>query len=537
MKTMISAKPKGFGYGRIGMAKSRSYEDRHFFGYVKTKSELRLTVGIVADGVGGGSFGERAAQITVDVIKNAMQNSMETDLIQVMGKAIGAANRAVFFEAQEDERKKGMSSTVVVAVIHEEKLYVANVGDSRIYLLREGKLLPLTVDHTWANDKIRSGVLDETRAKSHFNADAITRSIGFKADVVIDFGLYLQGGRENQNDAIAQQGLALDENDVILLCSDGLIKESPMGLKQRYVSEGMLKAILEGEHAEQAAKTLVDTAVGNNADDNVTAVVMEMPGRRLKFLDRRKQMMWWWGAVAVLGLAFLLSVMRLGNVRGELQTMEAANTSTASVAMMLTQEASASTATPMPTAVERKTVEIGQVMDDGGHASLLTDRMKLNADVFQNVKIGLQTDGPQGELFLQGGSAVLFESMPVRTMEFVMYENSEILVNSGSFESGARVHLINNEMTFYVDIKEGGLGLIQYTNGKARLLCLQGICEGANGAGVLFAVSSGEWTVLDLTSGAISYEVVADGGLDMWMLQVDGNSETRIILQDVLGDS
>ena len=537
MKTMISAKPKGFGYGRIGMAKSRSYEDRHFFGYVKTKSELRLTVGIVADGVGGGSFGERAAQITVDVIKNAMQNSMETDLIQVMGKAIGAANRAVFFEAQEDERKKGMSSTVVVAVIHEEKLYVANVGDSRIYLLREGKLLPLTIDHTWANDKIRSGVLDETRAKSHFNADAITRSIGFKADVVIDFGLYLQGGREKQNDAIAQQGLALDENDVILLCSDGLIKESPMGLKQRYVSEGMLKGILEGEHAEQAAKTLVDTAVGNNADDNVTAVVMEMPGRTLKFLDRRKQMMWWWGAVAVLGLAFLLSVMRLGNVRGELQTMEAANTSTASVAMMLTQEASASTATPMPTAVERKTVEIGQVMDDGGHASLLTDRMKLNADVFQNVKIGLQTDGPQGELFLQGGSAVLFESVPVRTMEFVMYEDSEILVNSGSFESGARVHLINNEMTFYVDIKEGGLGLIQYTNGKARLLCLQGVCEGANGAGVLFAVSSGEWTVLDLTSGAISYEVVADGGLDMWMLQVDGNSETRIVLQDVLGDS
>ena len=288
------------------------------------------------------------------MIKSAMQNSMETDLIQVMGKAIGAANRAVFFEAQEDERKKGMSSTVVVAVIHEEKLYVANVGDSRIYLLREGKLLPLTVDHTWANDKIRSGVLDEARAKSHFNADAITRSIGFKADVVIDFGLYLQGGREKQNEAIAQQGLVLDENDVVLLCSDGLIKESPIGLKQRYVNEGMLKAILEGEHAEQAAKTLVDTAVGNNVDDNVTAVVMEMPGRTLKFLDRRKQMLWWWGAAAVLGVAFLLSLARLGSIRGELQNLEAANTSTASVAMMLTQKASGYTATPMPTAVEPK---------------------------------------------------------------------------------------------------------------------------------------------------------------------------------------
>lgn len=537
MKTMISAKPKGFGYGRIGMAESRSYEDRHFFGYVKTKSELRLTVGIVADGVGGGSFGERAAQITVDVIKSAMQNSMETDLIQVMGKAIGAANRAVFFEAQEDERKKGMSSTVVVAVIHEGKLYVANVGDSRIYLLREGKLLPLTIDHTWANDKIRSGVLDEVRAKSHFNADAITRSIGFKADVVIDFGLYLQGGREKQNDAIAQQGLALDENDVVMLCSDGLIKESPIGLKQRYVNEGMLKAILEGEHAEQAAKTLVDTAVGNNVDDNVTAVVMEMPGRTLKFLDRRKQMLWWWGAVAILSVAFLLSLARLGSIRGELQNLEAANTSTASLAMMLTQEASGYTATPMPTAVERKTVEIGQVMDDGGHASTLTDRMKLNADVFQNVTIGLQSDGPQGEVFLQGGSAVLFESVPVRTMEFVIYENSELLVNSGSFESGARVHLVNNDMTFYLDIKEGGLGLIQYVNGSARLLCLQGVCEGADGTGVLFAMSNAEWTILDLPSGTVSYENVSDGELDMWSLQVNENSDTSFLLQTLLGQN
>ena len=176
-------------------------------------------------------------------------------------------------------------------------------------------------------------------------------------------------------------------------------------------------------------------------------------------------------------------------------------------------------------------------MDDGGHASTLTDRMKLSADVFQNVTIGLQSDGPQGEVFLQGGSAVLFESVPVRTMEFVVYENSALLVNSGGFESGARVHLVDGGMTFYLDIKEGGLGLIQYVNGSARLLCLQGGCEGADGAGVLFAVSNAEWTILDLASGEISYETVDEGVLDMWGLQVNENSETYFVLQDVLGNS
>lgn len=109
MIKIFTSQPKGFGYGRIGMSENRSYEDRHFWGNIKTKSELDFSVGIVADGVGGGSFGERAAQITVDVIKNSILNTMETDLIQIMGKAIGAANRAVHVEAQENPDKRGMS--------------------------------------------------------------------------------------------------------------------------------------------------------------------------------------------------------------------------------------------------------------------------------------------------------------------------------------------------------------------------------------------------------------------------------------------
>ena len=534
MKKMISAKPKGFGFGRIGMAKSRSYEDRHFFGYIKTKSELRLTLGIVADGVGGGSFGERAAQITVDVIKSSIQKSMDIDLIQVIGKAIGAANRAVFFEAQEDEKKKGMSSTVVVAVIHEGKLYIANVGDSRVYLLRDGELIQLSVDHTWANDKIRSGVLDETRAKQHFNADAITRSIGFKADVVIDFGLYLQGGIENQNQAIGQQGLLLEKQDVILLCSDGLIKNSPMGLKQRYVSDRLIVDVLTGEHAEQAAKTLVDTAVGKNVDDNTTAVVMELPGREINFLNRFKTMLLWLGGVVVLGLAFLITLMVLGNVRGDLRTLEAAGAATVNAGQVLTQEASVFTATPVPTVVERKTSEIGTVINDSGRTSVLTDRMLLKADSFSNVFLGDAENEFGGELFLQQGSRVLFESIPVRTIEFVVFDGSQMMIQSGDFQGGARVHLEGTLLPIHFDLAGDSLMLLNYEGLSVKAVCLTGQCVGVANNGDTISVTGDGWTVIDLRNAGVSVAVIDEGLIDMWRIQVDDASSTSSILNDLV---
>lgn len=530
MKKMIRRRPVGFGYGRIGMAKSRSYEDRHFFGTIKTKSELRLTVGMVADGVGGGNFGERAAQITVDVIRGALAQSMETDLIPMMGKAIGAANRAVFAEAQEEEGKKGMSSTLVLAVIHEGRLYVANVGDSRIYLLRDGDLRQITVDHTWANEKIRSGVLDEATAMAHFNADAITRSIGFEKDVAIDFGLYLQGGTENQKKAIAQQGVALKDDDVVLLCSDGLIKHSPMGLKMRYVNDAAMQGILMSEHAEAAAKTLVDTAVGKNVDDNTTAVVMEMPGRTIKFLDERRRWLPWLGGVVALGLAFLITLMLLGNVRDDLRLMEANGTATQAAGLMLTEEANVFTPTPTATVVLKKTTDIGTIVGGDGASETLHDRQLVRADGFVNVFLNGDDADLGSEIFLRSGSQLLFETVPVRTVEFVLWEGSQALVNAGAHLGGARVFLNEGEGAAYFDVKQEGLLLVDAGFGEARAICLRGDCTATDGNGTTIELGEDVWTVLGMDDGDVSTVAMEEGLLDWWRFSVDTNSMTALVL-------
>ena len=197
----------------------------------------------------------------------------------MMGKAIGEANRRVFDEGQTLSSKQDMSSTVAFAVIYDNRLYIANVGDSRIYLIRDHKVQQITYDHTWANERIREGKLSQAEANSHPNAGLLARSVGHEPRVRVDLGLYLKGGTESSEEALNQQGLALTPNDIILVCSDGLIKSRRDG-PGNFVENREILEVAEGGTAEQAAKTLVDLAIGRNADDNVTAVIVEFPGRK-----------------------------------------------------------------------------------------------------------------------------------------------------------------------------------------------------------------------------------------------------------------
>jgi len=274
--------PEGYAHGHIGAAtKTREYEDRHYFGTIETAAGLKLTLAIVADGVGGGKLGQRAAQLTIDTIVSECRNSKETEIPRILGSAIGKANRAVYREAHKYSDREGMSATVAIAAIHNKRLYVANVGDSRVYLLRGRELRQVTVDHTWANEHIRSGKLSRSRALNHPNADLLARSVGYEPRVRVDLGLYLDDS-ESGEEAYSNQGLPLGPNDVVLVCSDGLIKPRRDG-PGHYVEEDEIIRVLSSGTPEQAAKTLVDLALGRNVDDNVTAVVVTMPGRKPRF--------------------------------------------------------------------------------------------------------------------------------------------------------------------------------------------------------------------------------------------------------------
>lgn len=298
--------PTGFGYGHIGTAtKVREYEDRHFFGSIRTAGGLNLTLALVADGVGGGNLGQRAAQLTVDTIVDFCKSHTGTDILQMMGKAIGEANRYVFDEGQSSPGKNEMSSTVAFAVIHNNRLYIANVGDSRIYLVRDKRAQQITVDHSWANEQIREGKLSSSEANRHPNAGFLARSVGHEPRVRVDLGLYLNGLKDTKEEALSRQGLLLTSKDVLLVCSDGLIK-TRRDAQGHFVESREILDVAEGGTAEQAAKTLVDIAIGRNADDNVTAVVVTMPGRKKTLRSRLPRVQIGTPAAIIIGVAICL---------------------------------------------------------------------------------------------------------------------------------------------------------------------------------------------------------------------------------------
>ena len=282
-KQQAARQPRGFGYGHIGArADVRGYEDRHFFDTIPTPLGP-MTVAIVADGVGGSGFGERAAEVAIRATVHALKRTQQKNILKAMGEAIGFANKQVYRIAQQyrDRSRRDMGTTLAMAVIHDNRLYVANVGDSRVYLLRGDDLRQITIDHSWANERSRYQGLPLQEALQHPNAQLLMRSLGREPKVQVDLGLYLNGLQDHGPQAAKNQGLPLKGDEIILVCSDGLVKNRP-GSSQPLLSKQEMIEILQAGDARQSAKMLVDTAVSRGADDNVTAVVVEMPDHRPK---------------------------------------------------------------------------------------------------------------------------------------------------------------------------------------------------------------------------------------------------------------
>ncbi|RME60524.1 serine/threonine-protein phosphatase [Candidatus Parcubacteria bacterium] len=279
--------PKVEGYSDIGaMAKARSWEDRYLAEQVVTAGNLQLTIMIVCDGMGGGKYGEWAAEQATREILRSIESSNEKDIPKLLAQAIGKANRIIYEKARKSGMVGRMGTTAAVAAIHKQRLYIANVGDSRIYLVNEKTgIQQITVDHTWAFEMIRKGRARKEDVYDHPDASRIGNFLGRSKTVWVDLGLYIHGDAETPKDAYLHQGLRLTKNDLVLVCSDGLVeieKDTEKGPGKRLVSDNEILSIMTRYPALEAAKVLVSTAVGRNVTDNVTAVVAEMPGREIK---------------------------------------------------------------------------------------------------------------------------------------------------------------------------------------------------------------------------------------------------------------
>ncbi len=204
---------------------------------------------IVADGMGGHKAGEYASKYTVETICNCIERSFEKNPTLILQKAIELANTHIRRRASEDVSLEGMGTTVVAATCLGKYLQVANVGDSRLYIVNE-EIRQITRDHSKVEELVRVGVLDREAARNHPEKNIITRAVGANDAVEADFFT-----------------VELAAGDIVLMCSDGLTN---------MLEDEEIRDILNGSgELEEKARKLIETANAHGGKDNIAVILIE----------------------------------------------------------------------------------------------------------------------------------------------------------------------------------------------------------------------------------------------------------------------
>lgn len=229
-------------------------------GKVRTTNEDSMIVDpvrglyVVLDGMGGANAGDVASQTARDAIREfVMQRRLNMDPKSLLEAAIVHGSTVVFNAAQETRERHGMGTTVVgCIVVDPTRAVVAHVGDSRAYLLRNGRIQTLTRDHTIVEELVDRGLLSPEEAERHPYKNVLSRNLGAKPDAKVDVS-----------------EVELVPGDRLMLCSDGLYG---------YASNEAIQYLLgSGDDPEHVARDLVDLALRGGGGDNVTVIVIEAP--------------------------------------------------------------------------------------------------------------------------------------------------------------------------------------------------------------------------------------------------------------------
>lgn len=209
---------------------------------------------VVADGMGGHAAGEVASSMTVLHIQDRLASG---DLLGLSPEALLAdlrvvveeANKAVYTSGQAPD-KYGMGTTCTLVGLKDDVAYYCHVGDSRLYVFREGLLKQVTKDHSWVEEAVDMGMLTREEAHSHPRRNIITRAIGLTPEVEVDSGK-----------------VRLLANDLVLVCSDGL---------NSMLSDAEISQILSKSSGESVCQDLVSEANRNGGEDNTTVVIAQV---------------------------------------------------------------------------------------------------------------------------------------------------------------------------------------------------------------------------------------------------------------------
>ncbi|MEN6408605.1 MAG: protein phosphatase 2C domain-containing protein [Anaerolineaceae bacterium] len=254
-------------------------------------------VAVLADGIGGHRAGEVAAELAVETLSRSLEDSDGKKPLAELQNAVSKASQQVFAYAQSDMGRQGMGSTCACAWVIGSRLYTANVGDSRIYLLRGDSIQQISKDHTWVQEALEQGVITPEQVRGHPNQHVIRRYLGSPQPAQAGLGLYLNPG-ESEEQARANQGMRLHPDDILLVCSDGLTD---------LVENEEILATLRSQPLDQAVQGLVDLANTRGGHDNITVIGIHIPPPPPHPVSKARR----WVRSIFIGLIVLLVVVGL----------------------------------------------------------------------------------------------------------------------------------------------------------------------------------------------------------------------------------
>ncbi len=221
-----------------------------------------LNVFVVADGMGGHAGGEMASGMSVRTIEKVMRDNADiidpkvahegsieqSPVALLLANSIRAACNAVYQKSRQVPQLEGMGTTTVAMCFHQGYGFVAHVGDSRCYLVRDGNVLQLSEDHSLVNEQLKAGLITPAQAKASRFKNIITRSVGFDTDVEVD-----------------RIAVETKPHDVFMMCSDGLT-----GL----VTDDEIRDVVTENFLHRVPSILIEMANQRGGDDNITVIVM-----------------------------------------------------------------------------------------------------------------------------------------------------------------------------------------------------------------------------------------------------------------------
>lgn len=208
---------------------------------------------IVADGMGGHNGGEVASKMAVEETLNYIKSCKDLSLEDMLKNAISCANEKIFKYANSNLELAGMGTTITACLIKNKDIYIANIGDSSCYIIKDGEIKKVTKDHSLVQELIDDGSITEIQAKSHPNKNIITRAMGTGMIVAVDI-----------------YKLCTEDVDKIVLCTDGLTND--------VMPEEIANCIMNSDNNMAACKELINLAKTRGGRDNISVMIFEGEG-------------------------------------------------------------------------------------------------------------------------------------------------------------------------------------------------------------------------------------------------------------------